>query len=289
MNAKTFFAIPPKAKRAFVSPYGAEQLRGRYGIRIELQPLVFADPLESPETDAEVILDHLALPSIVPKELEHTRYEPKRGGYEGSCYFMGQHNWVDLNEIRFLAARNSIIRAEYDLILHLPISLPDEYPLVLTVSTKAEPDKHRFVPRPPKHVPSIGTFTETHHNFWKCQTTYHGFPITIQLHAERGSFRKLIAFAKSVIVANSITPRDIHRAINERISSLQWKFDYFKVRTRFKPERFRPNWFSFCWDRDSGELMLSIRLSDPADTGQWFLRFRGRKAYDLEWVPPSTD
>jgi hypothetical protein len=79
MNAKTFFAIPPKAKRAFLSPYGAEKLRGRYGIRIELQPLIFAYPREAPETDAEVILDRLALPSIVPKELEHTRYKPKRG------------------------------------------------------------------------------------------------------------------------------------------------------------------------------------------------------------------
>jgi hypothetical protein len=127
-------------------------------------------------------------------------------------------------------------------------------------------------------VSSVSTFTETDHNFWKCQTTYHGCPITIQLHAERG-------FIKLVIVENLITPTGIQRAINERISSLQWKFDYFKVRTRFKPEQFRPNWFSFYRDRDSGELMLSIRLSDPADTGQWFLRFRGRKAFDLEWIP----
>jgi len=290
MDARTFFAKPPKAKRAFLSPYGSEKLRGRYGISIELQPLVFSDPRESPEPEADIILEHLALPSIVPKELEHTRYKPKAEKspwwrYEGSCYFLGQHNWVDLNEIRFLTANGPRIRAEYDLIIHLPIPPPNEYPLVLSVSTKTEPDKHKFVSRPPKHMPPIGTFTETHENFWECQTTYHGCPVTVQLHAERGSFRRIRAFVKSVIVENAITPTDIQKEINERIGGLQWKFDYFKVRTRFRPQRFLPNWFSFYQDDDSDELWLSIRLSDPADTGQWFLRFRGTTVCDLEWVP----
>jgi hypothetical protein len=293
MNAKTLFAKPPKAKRAFLSPYGSEKLRGRYGIRIELHPLVFSDPRVSPEPKADIILEHLALPSIVPEELEHTRYLPKAEKspwrrYEGSCYFLGEHNWVDLNQIRFLSANGPRVRAEYDLVIHLPIALPDEYPLVLTVSTKAEPDKHKFVPRRPKHVPSIGTFTETHESFWECQTTYHGCPVTVQFHAERGSFRRIIAFVKSVMVENAIAPTDIQKEIHERIGGLQWKFDHFKVRTRFRPDRFLPTWFSFFQDDESDELRLAIRLSDPADTGQWFLRFRGTTAWDLEWVPNKS-
>ncbi|HEX5106042.1 MAG TPA: hypothetical protein VFV87_19620 [Pirellulaceae bacterium] len=287
MNAKTFFAQPPKAKRAVLSPYGSATLKGQYGIRIELQPLVFSAPPESAssETDTDIILDHLDIPSIVPKELEHSRYRPNAQSYEGSCYFLGQHNWVDLNEIRFLGASGPRIRAEYDLIIHLPIALPDEYPLVLTVSTKVEPDTHKFVPRQPKYVPSIGTFTETHEHFWECPTTYHGCPVTVQLHAERGQFRRIIAFVKSVLAENAITPTDILKEISERIGELQWKFDHFKVRTRFTPERLAPNWFSFYLDDRSDELTLSIRLSDPADTGQWFLRFHGTEAYDLEWIP----
>jgi hypothetical protein len=290
MNPQTFFAKPPRAKRAFLAPYGSEKLQGRVGIGIELQPLLFSDPRESPETKTEIILDHLALPSIVPKELEHTRYKPKAEKspwkrYEGSCYFLGEHNWVNLNEIRFLDAKGPRIRAEYDLVIHLPIVPPNEYPLVLTVSTKSEPDLHKFVPRLPKHVPRIGTFTKTHQCFWECQTTYQGCPITIQLHVERGSFRRIIDFVKSVIVEDAITPTDIQREINERIADLQWKFDDFKVRNHFRPEQFRPNWLSFYEDGDSGELRLAIRLSDPGDTGHWYLRFRGTTACNLEWVP----
>ncbi|MDX1943961.1 MAG: hypothetical protein SFU86_01035 [Pirellulaceae bacterium] len=287
MNAKSFFGKRPKAKRAFLSPYGSEKLRGRYGIRVELQPLEFSDPSESPEPNADIILDHLTLPSIVPKELEHTRYKPNADDYEGSCYFMGQHNWVDLNEIRFLTANGPRIRAEYDLIIHLPIALPDEYPLVLTVSTKVEPDKHKFVPKPAREVPGIGTFTETRDNFWECQSAYHGCPVSIQLHAEPASFKKIATFAKAVLVENAITPTDIQKEIKERIGMLQWKFKEFKVRSRFKPEKFLPNWFSFYRERDANEWRIAIRLSDPADTGQWFLRFRGTTASGLEWVPNS--
>jgi len=287
-NPTPFFAKQPKAKRAFLSPYDAKKLRGRYGIRIELQPLRFPNALTPPENDAEVILDHLALASIVPKELQKTRFEPKAGRspwtrYEGSCYFLGEHNWVDLNEIRFLEARGQSIRAEYDLVIHLPIPPPNEYPLVLSALTKAEPDKHKFVPRPPRHVRSIGTFSETHKDFWECQSTYHGFPITIQLHEERGSFKQVVAFAKSVIVDNAITPTDIHKHIQEHIGSLQWKFDYCKVRNRFKPEKFVPNWFSFY--REDDGWRLAIRLIDPARTGEWILRFRGTAVFDLEWGP----
>jgi hypothetical protein len=88
-----------------------------------------------------------------------------------------------------------------------------------------------------------------------------------------------------VIVENAVTPTDIQKAINDRIDGLKWKFDYFKVRTRFRPDRFRPNWFSFYQDGDTDELRLSICLSDPADTGKWFLRFRGTTVCNLEWVP----
>jgi len=293
MNFKTFFAKPPKAKRAFLSPYGSEKLRRRYGVRIELEPLLFSGPRESPEHDAEVILDHLALPSIVPKELQHTRYKPKaeksaRTRYEGSCYFLGEHNWVDLNEIRFLSARGPSIRTEYDVIIHLPIRPPNEYPLVLSVSTKVESDKHKFLPRPPRHVAPIGTFTETHEDFWECQTTYHGCPITIQLHAEHNSFKKITAFAKEVIVKNAIAPTDIQKHVKEQIGGLQSKFDYFKVRTRFRPEKFVPNWFSFYCEDHPDDLRVSIGLRDPTDTGQWYLRFRGTTPWHLEWVPNKS-
>jgi hypothetical protein len=192
---------------------------------------------------------------------------------------------VDLNEIRFLAANGPRIRAEYDLIIHLPISPPHKYPLVLTVSTKVEPDNRDFVPRRPKHMPSIGTFTETDENVWECQSTYHGCPVTVRMHAKQGAFRRISASVKSVMVENAITPTDIQREVSERIGGLQWKFDYFKVRNRFRPEQFMPNWFSFYQDDGSNEVGFSIRLSDPADTGEWFLRFRGTEAYHLEWIP----
>jgi hypothetical protein len=293
MNAKFFFAKPPKAKRAFLSPYGSQKMRNRYGVRIELEPLLFSDARPSPENEAEVILDHLALPSIVPKELQHTRHKPKaekspRTRYEGSCYFLGEHNWVDLNEIRFLTARGHSVRTEYDLIIHLPIRPPNEYPLVLSVSTKVEPDKHKFVPRPPRHVASIGTFTETRENVWECQTSFHGCPITIQLHAEHDTYRKITTFVKEVVVDNAITPTDIQTFVQEQIDGLQWKFDYFKVRTRFKPEQFLPNWFSFYCEDHQDDLRLSICLSDPTDTGRWYLRFRGTTPWHLEWVPNNS-
>src|SRR5262249_49121136 len=149
--------------------------------------------------------------------------------YEGSWYFLGQHNWVDLNEIRFLAAKGPRIRVEYDLTVHLPIPPPNEYPLLLSVSTKTDPDKHKFVPRLPKHMASVGIFTETRRNFWECQTSSHGCPVTIQLHAERGSFRRISNFVKAVIVEDAITPTDIQKEIREQIDNLQWKFDEFKV------------------------------------------------------------
>jgi hypothetical protein len=230
------------------------------------------------------------LPSIVPEELQNTRFVPddersNHLGYEGSWYFRGQHNWVDLKEIRFLDAARDTVAAEYDLVIHLPVSAADSEPLVLTVPTKVEPDKGEFVPKPPRHVLAIGTFAETSEDFWECESTYHGCPVKIQLHAEPDSFERIATFAKSVIVENAITPTCIRQHVEELIGTLQWKFDAFKVRTPFRAEELVANWFSFYRDDDSDELTLSIGLCDPTDSGKWFLRFHGTEAWHLEWVP----
>jgi hypothetical protein len=45
MSAPSFFAQPPQPRHAFLSAYKAEELRGRFGVRIELAPLWFTDSI----------------------------------------------------------------------------------------------------------------------------------------------------------------------------------------------------------------------------------------------------
>ena len=107
MTAPAFFANPPKAERAFLATYGSELLDGQIGIRIETEPLTFVNPDSDRELEPEILLEYLSLPSIDPAELENTSYSPapdRDSGYEGSFYFQGEHNWVDLKEIRFFEA-----------------------------------------------------------------------------------------------------------------------------------------------------------------------------------------
>ncbi len=247
--------------------------------------------IESPEQGSEIILDHLALPSVVPEELANTRFKPAQDTlpqfrYEGSWYFRGAHNWVDLNEIRFLEATgDNTIVAEYDLVVAPPALRSKSESLVLIVPTQVEPYEGEFDPGSARYVPSLGTLTESSQDFWECDSFFDEFPIRIQLRAEPDYFDNVAAFATAVIAENAITPTDIWEQIAQHMGGLQWKFDHFKVRVQFRPKELVPRWFSFYRDSDSGQTMLGIRLSDPQDTGNWYLRYRGTSAYDLEWIP----
>jgi hypothetical protein len=288
MEANSFFAEAPKAECAFLSAYKCDELKGKYGIRIEVEPLAFADTDLPGELEPEIILDHLALPSIVPMELQNTRFIPNsdqspRFRYEGSFYFLGEHNQVDLREIRFLEATEDAIVAEYHLVVHLPTRPPKEYPVVLTTRTRI--DSGIIVLKPSRQVEGLGTLVQSEENLWQCQGIYDGNSVRIELSAESTSFERIATYATAVIAENAITPSDIRNEIKEWLGILKWKFDEFNVKPDFNPADFIPRSFYFYQRRYHKEPEVIIVLDHPSDIGHWSLSFTGTRGGDLNWVP----
>jgi hypothetical protein len=288
MQPDSFFAEAPKAERAFLGAYGSDELKGRYGIRIEMEALSFTDPGLDRELEPEIILDHLGLPSIVPAELANTRFspdpnEPPPLRYEGSFYFLGEHNWVDLEEIRFLDATERSVLAEYHLVVHLPKRPPDEYHIVLTVPTEIETGDS--VLEPPRTVDGIGTLVHTEKGFWQCDGSYDGKRVQIELSADPGSFEEIAAYARSVITQEAITRSKLNEEISDGLALLADKFERFKVSPDFAAEDFVPCSFYFYKRRHHEEPEAIIVLEHPADVGHWSLDLHGTRAGILNWVP----
>jgi hypothetical protein len=291
METNSFFKKPPKAERAFLSPSGAEEMTGLYGIRIETEPLIFSDPDFDPELGPEIILDHLALPTVVPTELANTRYVPARDdtstlGYEGSFYFLAEHNWVDLKEIRFLEATGNSVLAEFHLVIHLPILPPDEYPLVMTVLVEVEGAEHRNLGAT-RNVDGLGLFVEAEADLWKCRGKYYGHDVEIELSTHSKSFDQIAKYACSVIVDGAISPAKLRAEISEGIDLLDWKFKEFGVSPHFDVERFVPNSFYFHQRRHHQKPEVIIILDYPVDVGHWSLDYTGTENGILTWVPKN--
>jgi hypothetical protein len=291
MKTKSYFKEPPKAERAFLSPYRAEEMAGLYAIRIETKPLAFSDPALAPELDPEIVLEHLALPSILPTELANTRYAPASDDssplrYEGSFYFLAEHNWVDLKEIRFLKATGSSIQAEFHLVIHLPTSPPDQYPLVMTASVEVENTERQDVDAT-RNVNGLGVFTKTENDLWKCHGNYDGRDVEIKLSADSTSFDQIAKFACSVIVEGAISPSSLRAKIADGLDFLDWKFEKYGVSPHLNVQHFFARSFYFYQRRHHPKPEVIIVLDYPVNMGHWSMTFIGTENGSLNWVPKN--
>jgi hypothetical protein len=288
MEPITFFEKPPKAERAFLSAYGSELLTGQYGIRIETEPLSFVNPDLPRELEPEILLSYLHLPSTNPAELENTRYSPASdatSSYEGSFYFLDEHNWVDLKEIRFLNATGNSILTEYDLVIHLPKHPPDEYPIVLRVQTEVKTAEAKL--EAPRTVEGLGTLVQSRVGFWKGGAMYDTRPVEIELSANAASFEEIAAYARSVITQRTLPRSRMNKEIAKGLGFLADKFKMFNVSPDFTAEEFVPRRFYFYKRRHHEKPEVIIVLHHPADVGHWSLSFSGTGNGDLIWVPKS--
>jgi hypothetical protein len=270
MERTGFFAAPPKAERAFLSAYGAEELHGQYGIRIETEPLSFVSRDFDRELEPEIHLCYLSLPSIDPANLENTRFTPD-SKYEGSFYFLGEHNWVDLKEIRFRNAVGDSIGAEYDLVIHLPTPAPNEYPITLCISTEIKSRDPRL--EAARSVRGLGIFVQEKENFWKSRATYDGHDVEIEFSADAKSFDDIAAYARSVIAEETLPRSKMDQEIAEGLGFLEDKFKQFNVSVNFKAEEFVPLSFYFHKRRHHAKPELIVVLHHPSDVGHWSLTF----------------
>ncbi|NQU20507.1 MAG: hypothetical protein HQ567_04435 [Candidatus Nealsonbacteria bacterium] len=290
MKTNPFFAEPPKAECAFLSACTSEKLIGRCGIRIDMEPLSFADPDVPRELEPYITLECLSLPSIIPAELANTRFspatdEPPDIRYEGSFYFLGEHNWVDLREIRFLDATGGSILTEYDLVIHLPKHPPNEYSITLKVQTKVGTGQSDL--EPPRTVAGIGTLVQSKKDFWLCDGIYNGRPVQIEFSANAASFEEIAAYAHSVIARDAMTRSKMDEAIRDGLRFLVTKFKRCRVSPDFKAEDFAPRSFYFYKRRHHQDPEMIIVLGHPSDPGHWSLQFTGTGNGALNWVPKS--
>jgi hypothetical protein len=284
MEMPDFFASPPKAERAFLSPYRSETLHGKFGVRIETEPLLFINSELDRELEPEIILDHLSLPSIDPAELENTRYLPD-SGYEGSFYFLAEHNWVDLKEIRFLKATGNSILAEYDLVIHLPKSPPNEYPITLRVQTQISNGESQATA--PRSVDGLGTLVQDKKDSWKGVARYDGRDVEIELSADVESFDEIAAYARSIISEATLPRAKMDQEITDGLHFLAGKFQRFNVSSDFKADEFIPHRFYFYKRRHHDHPEVIIVLDHAADVGHWSLTFYNLDSGILNWVPKS--
>ncbi len=283
MESPDFFATPPKAERAFLSGYGSDALDGQFGIRIETEPLSFVDPDLDRELEPDILLEYLSLPSIDPAELENTRFSPD-SGYEGSFCFLGEHNWVDLKEIRFLNASGDSILAEYDLVIHLPRTPPNEYPITLRVQTEIKAGDPQL--EAPRFFDGLGTLVQDEEDVWKGSATYDGHPVEIQLCTDAASIEEIGTYARSVITGQSLPRSRMNEEITEGLGFLADKFTRFNVSPDFRADEFIPRRFSFFKRRHHESPDVVIVLHHPSDVGHWSLSFaRIEKGGSLIWVP----
>lgn len=283
MEATDFFVTPPKAERAFLRAYGSDALNGLFGIRIETEPLSFGDPNLDRELEPEICLSYLSLPSINPTELENTRFLPD-SDYEGSFYFLGEHNWVDLREIRFLKATANSILAEYDLVIHLPKIPPNEYPVTLRVQTEIKTGDPQL--ESPRSFDGLGTLVQDEENSWKGSATYDEREAEIELSADARSFGEIAAYARSVITEETLPRSKMNQEIAEWLPLLADKFKSFNVSGDFKAQEFIPRRFYFYKRRHHDSAAVIIGLDHPADVGHWSLTFdQIEKGGVLNWVP----
>ena len=284
MESPDFFATPPKAERAFLSAYGSETLDGQFGVRIETEPLSFVNPDSDRELEPEILLEYLTLPSIDPDSLENTRFSPD-SNYEGSFYFLGEHNWVDLKEIRFLHATGNSILAEFDLVIHLPKTPPDDYPITLRVQTEIKAGDPQL--EAPRSFDGLGTLVQDEEASWKGNTTYAGHNVQIELSADAASFKEIATYARSVITEETLPRSKMNGEITEGLQFLADKFERYNVSANFKADEFIPRRFYFYKRRHHDHPEMIIGLDHPEDAGHWSLTFYDLDGGHLNWVPKS--
>lgn len=285
MGAIDFFATPPVAERAFLSAYESQTLNGQFGIRIETGPLSFVEPQFERELEPEIRLSYLSLPSVDPEKLENTRFSPD-SSYEGSFYFLAEHNWVDLTEIRFLNATANSILAEYDLVIHLPTIPPNEYPVTLRVQTEIKTADPQL--ESPRSLADLGTLVQTKENSWTGTAYYNGRDVEIELAADTQSFQEIAAYARSVITEETLPRSKIEEEITEWLPILADNFKRSNVSSDFHAKDFIPRRFYFYKRRHHDSPEVIIGLDHPADVGHWSLEFsRIDEGGLLHWTPKS--
>ena len=284
MDEASYFATPPTAECAFLGPYASNRLSGQFGIRIETETLSFVDPDCERELEPEIYLEYLTLPSIEPARLENTRFTPD-SHFEGSFYFCGEHNWVDLLEIRFLAASNNAILAEFDLVIHLPTAPPSKYRFTLRAVTQIKIGDPKL--EEPRFFEGLGILSQDEENSWKGSVTYDGYNVTIELRANAGTVDEIATYARSVVSETVLSPARLEAAIAEGLRSLDDKFREHQVQVEFKANEFIPREFFFSKRRHHESPELTIVLKHPRDAGHWSLGFYGQKSGLLVWVPKA--
>jgi hypothetical protein len=282
MKSNAFFATPPKAERAILSGHQADG-QSWCGIRIEMEPLSFSDPDFDRQLEPEILLEQLSLPSIDPAKLENTRHSPDYR-YEASVYFHDTHNWVDVEEIRFLNATGNSILAEYDLVIHLPTSSePDTYPLTIRVPTEIKSGEPKL--EAPRAVEGLGTLVQNEEDMWKGNATYDGHKVEIEFSADATSFDEIAIYARSVLAGESLPRRKMDHEIAQGLRFLEDKFRQFNISQELKAEEFVPRSFYFYKRRHHDHPEVMISLDHPADIGHWSLTFHRLDSGDLYWGP----
>lgn len=283
MKPSDYFATAPKAERALLFAHKAEAQSWQCGIRIETEPLTFADPGFDSELEPEILLEQLSLPSIDPAKLQNTCFTPE-SRYEASFYFRDTHNQVDIKEIRFLKAEGNSILADYDLVIHLTYG-PDEYPLTLRVLTEIKSGEPKL--EAPRCVEGLGTLAQTEEDLWKGYTIYDGHDAEIELSADAKSFDKVAEFARSILTAEALPRSKMDREITQGLGFLKEKFEEFNITQELKAEEFVPRRFYFYKRRHHDNAEVIVGVDHPSDIGHWSLTFYRLDSGHLYWGPKS--
>lgn len=281
VNPTDFFQTPPKAERGILSDYESPSLKGKTGIRIELEPLSFLDPETKRELEPDLLLEYLILPSTDPAKLAHTRHKPD-ANYEGSFYFLAEHNRVDLKEIRFLNAKGNLLQTEYDLVIHLPKSPPNEYPITILAETEIKVGAPKL--EPPRTIQGLGELVQEKEYFWKGNATYAGHPVEIEFYAEPDSFDEIAAFTRAVLSGESLPSEKLDALITEGIKSIEWKLKEFDTPAP-RAEDFSVRRFYVSKRRHHPNPNIIIGLSHPEISGHWTLTISQADSGSLNWVP----
>ncbi|HEY1173294.1 MAG TPA: hypothetical protein VGH19_18135 [Verrucomicrobiae bacterium] len=280
----SFFQTPPKAERAILSTYRSSEYQGQVSIVIETEPLTFLDPDSAKQLEPEIQLEHIPLPSLDPAKLANKRFKPG-SDYEGSFYFLAEHNWVDLKEIRFLNASTNSIEAEYDLVIHLPKSGSNKYPITLKARTEIKPNTPQLAP--PRTVEGLGQLVQEKEDFWKGKAMYAGHPLEIEFHAKPAMFAEIATFARATLSGKILPRATINREISEELNFMEWKLKEFKAPTDLKAEEFKPLKFYFSKRRHHPTPETIIVLSHPRVAGHWSLTIYTPDSSSLTWVPKT--
>ncbi|MCD6049739.1 MAG: hypothetical protein K0Q55_1142 [Verrucomicrobia bacterium] len=280
----SFFQTPPKAERAILSAYRTSEYQGQVSIVIETEPLTFLDPEAKQQLEPEIHLEHVALPSIDPVKLANKRFKPG-SDYEGSFYFLAEHNLVDLKEIRFLNASTNSIEAEYDLVIHLPKSEPNKYPITLKARTEIK--SHTPQLASPRSVEGLGELVQEKEDFWKGKATYATHPVEIEFHAEPAMFDEIVTFARATLSGHTLTHTILNREISEELKSMEWKLQQFNAPLDLKAEEFTPLRLYFSKRRHQPIPQIIIGLSHPKVAGHWSITFQKPESGSMNWTPKS--